>query len=333
MGFINNLTREIKEYDKFNMLDVIRKFPRQIIEAYNLARGLVVKPGNNILFCGMGGSGICGEIASLLSTKPSYALHDYKIPSWVDNQTNVFISSYSGNTEETISCFKQSMSKTKEVVVITSNGRLEKLAKSYRKLLISIPKGLQPRNSIAYLTIPMLRIMQNSNLGRNITDDLKKGLSTLKHIEKKALDILKNFEEDATPIIYGTQELSVIAYRWRTQFNENCKIIALSHALPEANHNEIEAFENIKFKAHLFLLSSKTDPVRIRKRVSLTKRYAKRSGLRVTHIELGGGLLSRMILAIHLGDFITYYHALRLKVDPTPVNVIERFKKDMGFSL
>ena len=323
---------KVKLVDSSNMIKLIRGFPEQVITAWRLGEGLVVKHCEKIVFCGMGGSGISGDILTMLVDKPSASVHDYDLPRWVDSNTCVVVSSYSGNTEEAISCFKQAVRQDCELVVVTSNGRLEKLAKTYRKLLVTIPKGFQPRSAIAFLMLPVLRILYNSGL---VDKELsfKKALKILKSVEGKALTIMSRFDVDALPIIYGTGFLKPIAYRWRTQFNENAKVLAISHALPECNHNELEALQSLNIKKHLFLLSSKLDSVRVKKRLTLTKKYARKAGITITHLEFPRDVLASILPAIHLGDFITYYHAVRLGVNPSPVQVIESFKKDMGFSL
>ena len=133
-----------------------------------------------------------------------------------------------------------------------------------------------------------------------------------------------------TPLVYADQTFYPVAYRWKTQFNENAKTTAFSHAFSEMNHNELVAFSNRTGMYHAFFLSTDKEHRRIAKRISLAKDILQKKGVSVTEINIKGPLLKQMFTTILLGDITSYFLALRYETDPTPVPLIEQFKKDLG---
>ncbi|GIU69646.1 MAG: hypothetical protein KatS3mg002_0882 [Candidatus Woesearchaeota archaeon] len=160
-------------YDKNNLIDVIDSFPEQIMEAYEYS--LNIKISNfpeSIFICGMGGSGIAGKILEQYTASaglkiPVYCVNDYEIPSFCKSNSLFIICSYSGNTEESISCYKQAIKLSdnmQRIIVVASDGKLKEYAENNKNSLIVLPKGLQPRNAIAYLFFPILKVLEKNNL-------------------------------------------------------------------------------------------------------------------------------------------------------------------------
>ncbi len=318
--------------DKSNMLEVLDNFPQQCKDALALPKGITVKGEvTSIVICGMGGSAIGGDLLQTYcsNTKlPVFVSRDYKVQEFVDNYTLVFTVSYSGNTEETLSSFHDAKTKNAQIIAVTSGGELSKAAEK----IIKIPSGLQPRAAIGYLFFPMLGVLYNSNLIDVKNTDLNEMLALLnkkEEIKNKAEELAKKIQ-GKTPLIYSSELLKPVAYRWQTQINENAKYPAFHSAFSEMNHNEINAFramERSKFLA--ILLKDEKDNTKIKRRMEICKQIMEKN-IDVEEVNVkGSSLLARMFYTIYLGDYTSYYLALRERVDPTPVAVIEWLKKQL----
>ena len=319
--------------DKSNYLGVLENFPKQCREAMLLPKGEVIKgEATNILVCGMGGSAIGGDLLKsyLTSTEiPVFVNRDYNIPNFVDEHTLVFAVSYSGNTEETISAFKKAKERNANVWAVTTGGKLAGMCN--KKILI--PAGYQPRAALGYLFFPMLGLLNNSGMVNVSNSELNEMLALLKDTEsfkEKAQELAKKIR-GKMPIIYSSGLFEPVAYRWRTQINENAKLPAMHHVFPEMNHNEINAFMNMRrenFAA--IIIRDEGDDERVKRRMDITRDIIGRTvDVEEVHTK-GSSLLARMFYAIHLGDFTSYYLAIDNRVDPTPVGVIEHLKKELG---
>jgi glucose/mannose-6-phosphate isomerase len=314
------------------MLQVIKDFPKQCREALSLPKGISVSGEiNNIVVTGMGGSAIGGDLikAYLKDTNiPVYVNRDYKVPNFVNENSLVFAVSYSGNTEETLSALNDTKNKNAKIIGITSGG---KLADECNKV-IQIPSGLQPRAALGYLFFPMLGILHNTNIIRVKNDELNEMVDILKQTDKfdGIGEALAKKLEGKIPIIYASQDLGAIALRWKTQINENAKMPAFYNVFSEMNHNEIAGYKGMDRKFIAIIIRDKYDNERIRKRMDVCRDIM---GVTADVEEVqteGEGLLARMFSAIHLADFVSYYLALRNRVDPSPVEVIEDMKRKIA---
>ncbi len=319
--------------DKKNMIEVLDNFPIQCREALTLAKGITVHGEvTSIVVCGMGGSAIGGDLlkAYTNNTKlPVFINRNYNVPEWVDEYTLVFVVSYSGNTEETISSFHDAQKKNAKIIGITSGG---KLAEECNKKII-IPSGLQPRCALGYLFFPMLGVLYNSNLIEVKNPDLNEMLALLKDKEKtkEYAEKLAKKIQGKLPIIYSSELLKPVAYRWQTQINENAKYPAYHSVFPEMNHNEINAFRGMQRDRFIaIMLRDEKDHPRIKKRMDVCAEIMEeRIDVEEVFVR-GDSLLARMFSTIQLGDYTSYYLALRERVDPTPVEVIEWLKKKLN---
>lgn len=321
--------------DKSDMLGVLRSFRHQCQEGWEL--GNTVKLARTffdaIFVVGMGGSALPGDILKSVVplSIPVHVIKDYTVPSYLSKDSLVFVISYSGNTEETLSALEEVLKKKATVVVITSGGTLEKIATQKKLPLITVPGGLSPRAAWGYQLFPLFRIL----------DTLK--LATLRRDVNDAFDVLDphSVEDDAQdyakhlkgkiPLIYTSAKLYAVGYKWKISLNENAKIPAFSNVFPEFNHNEINAFGGLKFPFHAFFLEDAEDHPRIKKRMNAVRKIAEKAGVEVTHIVSGGHcLLARALWLISLGDFVSYYVALAYRRDPTPVPVIEDLKGQLA---
>lgn len=319
--------------DPSNYLGFLENFPQQCREALTLPKGMAVSGKvDRIVVCGVGGSAIGGDLLKAYmgrSKMPVCVCRSYELPKFVDEKTLVFCISYSGDTEETLSCFRQALEKKANVWTISSNGELA--AASSRN--IKVPSGLPPRAALGYLFFPMLGLLYNSSLAEVANTDLNEMLSVLKDTEaykKEGNDLSKKFE-GKIPIFYSSIEMGPTAYRWKTQINENAKQAAFFHAFPEMSHNEIVGYKSMSRSLYQpVLLRDKQDNERIKKRMDIFKELvSSRVNVEEVHSK-GNGLLARMFSLIYLGDFASYYLAIRNRVDPMPVEIIDELKRRMA---
>ncbi len=279
----------------------------------------------NVVLAGMGGSGIAGKIfQELYSKMPVYTIDDYNVPDFVSEKSLFIAISYSGNTEETLSALEFAKKRGAKSVAITSGGRLEALADE----VVRIPKGLQPRSALGYMLMPLVRAF-----GAFTEADIGEARETLKGIDEE------NASERALageigrgryiPVIYGLAPYKSVAYRWKTQFNENAKVIAYSSSFPELNHNDTMALRDTYRKDEFYFLVLANNRRReVLRRIPITERI---TGTRFKVIEAEGhSELSRMFGLVHRGDYITYHLAVLINKDPVDVSCIEELKKALA---
>lgn len=324
------------KYDKKNVLEWMRKFPDQCIEAVYWARKFKAKKRKieKIVACGMGGSGIGSAIARNLLKKelkvPFETFNSYELPAYVDSKTLVLCVSFSGNTEETIECFKQAKKKKACIVSIATGAKLAKIA---GKNLILIPGAPQPRMGLAYLCLPIIIVLEKMGLIENKNLELNEMVFLLKkeqkNIEQKAKELAVAMQHKL-PIIYAPEEMQAISYRFRTELNENSKQLALNHFLPEQNHNEINArFGPSKNSREIFTLRYEGESKKIAKRFAIMKKLMG-PNFKITEISLKGkSLIAATFYALQLAALTSYYLALLNKADPEQAPLIKVLKKDL----
>lgn len=316
--------------DDSSMLKVIEDFPKQCRTALELAKGMTVQGKvDKIVVAGMGGSAVGGDLLKTYmhdSKIPVFVVRDYSAPNFVDENTLFFAVSYSGNTEETLSAYEQAVRKKAKIVAVTSNGQLGSSAKK----VIKVPPGLQPRAALGYLFFPVLGVLNNSGIVDVKGDEVEEMLGIIKKTEDFRVfgERLAKKLYGKTPIVYSSSLFGPVAYRWKTQFNENSKSPAFNHSFAELNHNEIVGYQLMnKNEWAAIFIRDENDHERIKLRMDITKEILS-SRVDVEEIfTRGEGMLARIFSGIYYGDFASYYLALANKVDPTPVNVIENLKK------
>ncbi len=305
MDFIDEL-KNLKEQIKFN-----QKF--NITSEYD-----------NIVISGMGGSGIVGDIfQEKFSKKPVITVGDYGIPEFVNERT-VFIGiSYSGNTEETLNNVDEAMKKNAHVYAITSGGKLADRVKNS----IIIPSGLQPRSALGYMLMPLF------NTFDPVDDDIiKKTYDILDSMDKNhdemRREALKIYENSYIPIIFGSRPFKSVAYRWKTQFNENSKTFAFYNYFPELNHNDTmplkKAYRRAEYRYYVF----NSDNLRIQRRIEITQEITGESFNIITAPT--NEYFEKLFYLIHYADYLTYELALVREVDPTDVSTIEELKSKLS---
>ena len=318
--------------DNSNMLKVIEDFPQQCKTAMELPKGMAVSGKiDKIVVAGMGGSAVSGDLLKTFmhdSKIPVFVVRDYKVPNFVDEKTLFFAVSYSGNTEETLSAFEDASRKNAKIIAVTGGGQLGAMAKK----VIKIPGGLQPRSALGYLFFPVLGVLSNSGIIDVKNNELEELFSILSKADefKAAGERLAKKIQNKIPIVYSSELFGAVAYRWKTQLNENSKVAAFHHVFAEMNHNELVGYQSMNKNDFISIfIRDKFDSERIKKRMDITKEIIS-SKVDVEEIfTRGEHLLSRIFSGVYCGDFASYYLALANKIDPTPVTVIENLKKKL----
>lgn len=307
------------------MLDTVKKFPEQAEESLKLKLDFEFEGIKNVAVAGMGGSAISGDILKHFSKIPFFVLRDYEIPPFIDENTLFIAISYSGNTEETLTCFEKAIKKCK-TLAITSGGKLSEMAENK----IIIPSGMQPRAAIAYLLFPLAKLLSKMNVLSqiNIEEAIYLIKSNRNQIEKVAEKIAHEIE--GIPIIYGHGFASAIARRWHQQLNENAKMPSFSFCLPECNHNELEAWERKLGNFTCIFLRNRNEDGRIKKRFDFMKKIYKEKAKVVEVFSVGKNDFSRAVSLLYTGDLVSIYKSIIDNIDAEPVNLISKLKEELS---
>jgi glucose/mannose-6-phosphate isomerase len=275
---------------------------------------------------------------------PFAVSRSYALPSYVGRKTLVVVSSYSGNTEETLSSYRDAIRRKARVLCITTGGEVERLARKHKHAFIKVPQGLQPRAALGYSFFPLLIALARLGFIRSQGRDIKETLSGLKFRSQIYRDPrnpgnhplkVASHLHGRLPIFYSASDhLESVNVRWRGQVNENAKQLAFGNVLPEMNHNEIVGWkvnrELMKKLTVVFLRDRGTHP-RVQLREEITKRIVRTYASDVLEVRSEGrSLLARIISLVYLGDWMSYYLAILNKQNPTPVKVIEYLKNELA---
>ena len=324
---------------KNNILD----FPKQFSVGINAAKNLkIAQKFGGVCVCGMGGSALPGNVLELFLKQkninvPLILCRDYDLPAQVKKDWLIVCVSYSGNTEETISCLIQAKKKNLKIAAIASGGKLKTLSNKHNIPCALIPKGLQPRMALGYQFSALIQLLENAGIIKHGSKEilsLEKKLESKKW-EKQGKKLAKKLI-NKTPVIYASSNLKTLARIWKIKFNENSKTPAFWNYFPELNHNEMAGFENnfqfsiFNFQFYFIIIEDKNDHPRIKKRMNLTAQLLKQQGLKGETIKLKGkSLMEKFFSNVLFSEWTSYYLALEYKIDPEPVKLVEKLKKQM----
>lgn len=336
----------IAQKDAADALGLAAATPAQLRHNFSVPKTTPSAPIHNIVLAGMGGSALQAELASVFPelSVPFVICRDYTLPSFVNENTLVIASSYSGNTEETLSALAEARSKGATIVVMSGGGTLKEEAIAAGELFVEIPKAVQPRMAVFYAYRALVEILiayglaDDSALAQLETtaDHLEKAIEAWKKEVPTTENPAKQLAQDCvgkTLIIYASNQMKAAAYKWKISANENAKNTAWCNALPEFNHNEFIGWSShpVEKPFAVIDLVSSFDHPRIRQRFELTDRLL--SGMRphATTIEARGETpLEQLLYLVLFGDFVTLYMGILNGLDPSPVELVERFKKELG---
>ncbi len=335
-----------KNHDPDDMFTAIYNFPDQIIDAIRIGAGITLKNDypeiKNIVVAGMGGSAIGGDVSHMLIadelTVPFNVIRGYRLPDWVNSDTLIICSSYSGNTEETLAVYAMARKCGAQICGITTGGVLGKQLDNDSLDKISIIPGLQPRAALAYSFVTILYLLNKIGI---ISSGFQALLQESVDLIKSKREIYSGSDNNPTlelarkiaphlPIIYGeTGTTAVVANRWCGQLSENSKMLAYSNELPEMNHNEIVGWNNnpdLLKRLTVIWLEDEDDHPRVKLRQKNSRELIQDYCLQEVISVTGDSRFSRLLHLIHFGDWLSYWCALEHKTDPTPVEKIMLLK-------
>lgn len=322
------------------MDQLITNFSKHLSQALDIAKETTFKTPNksfnNVLICGLGGSGIGGTIVSQLvsssSTCPIVVNKNYAIPNFVDETTLVLFCSYSGNTEETIAMYEAAKSKGAEIVIISSGGKFIEAAKANSHNFIQIPGGFPPRAAFGLSFPQIIQVLAYYQIiPSNLRDEIYTAIELIDKEEDSIKLEAKTIAEkliNKTPIIYADASMDGVATRFRQQINENGKMLCWHHVIPEMNHNELVGWTERNDNLVVILLRNSLDYSRNQKRMDYNKEtiFSKYTSNIIEVHSKGESLLANFIYHIHLEDWISYYIADIKKIDAVEVDVITGLK-------
>ncbi len=290
-----------------------------------------------VVFAGMGGSAVGGELLRGLIAHdcpvPITRVRGFGIPSWAGPGTLVVCVSYSGGTAETLACARQAHRQGASILAIGSGGTLRELAGEWGVPFASVPGGLQPRAALGYLFGAVASAFGRAGLAaEGLAEEAAAGAELA---DAEAAAELGAQLADTVPLVYGAGPLAVVAYRWKTQLNENAKMHAFSHAFPEAGHNEIVGWEGASVArfAAVFLRDSR-DGADSRRMMDVTADLIRGDAALMVDVEARGDTAAaRAFSLVAHGDWVSYHAALSRGVDPTPVQRLVALKSRLAAEL
>ena len=354
-------SQTLRRVDKGNMLGLClrtNEFCKEAIkhaQRFRLPRTVQVskslrisygKP-KNVVVVGMGGSAIGGDLLHdwLLDRIfiPVEVCRDYALPAYANGETLVFIVSYSGETEETLSALLDAVKRKCMIVAIASGGSLISFARRLHLPYMTAPSGLQPRVAVPYLFFPLVITMEKMGLVRGIETELNEVIKVLKTLAKENSPDVPQQNNPAKklawdlratiPVVYGFRQYRSVAVRFKSELNENSKIPAKWEVFPELNHNDVvgwEASEALVKRFTVVLIRDKDEPPEIRNRIKATKKLVLTKVRKTLEVHaVGESSLAKMFSVLFLGDLTSVYLAILLGVDPAPVKIITAMKKEM----
>lgn len=338
----------ISQRDPQDYLGFAAKQPKQLAHDFGIATSgkSPTRPIANVVFTGMGGSSLVAEFVPTWPTlKVPYVISKtYTLPAFVNKDTLVIAASYSGNTEETLSALEEAHAKGAHIAVITHGGKLAERAPEVADITAIIPECPQPRAGVFYMYRALVEVLEAVKLiPESSVATLQKLVAPLEAAVAGWLPTVPEATNPAkqlaqkmvgkTPIIYAGPQMFPAAYKWKIDVNENAKNTAWCGALPEFNHNEFIGWSSHPVEkpfAVIDLLSTFEHP-RVQKRFAVSDRLL--SGMRPASINVeakGGSALEHVLYLALLGDFATTYMGLLNGVNPTPVALVEKFKKELA---
>jgi glucose/mannose-6-phosphate isomerase len=347
--FLDNVDK-IRVVDKSGMLNFSVNAAEHYREATKNAERIIInypKP-SNIVVAGLGGSAIGGDLlkdwAKNQLSIPIEVSREYHLPAYANKKTLVFITSYSGDTEETLSSLLDALKRKCMIYCISSGGALLKYAQKHKLPHLQVPSGMPPRGALPYMLLPLLVYMEKAGLVKSIKEELNETFILLEKIsedngpakpanENFAKGLAQNIGE-STPVIYGFGYYRSVAQRFKQQFNENSKSAAKWEFFPELDHNEIVGWEGRGEQCKwysIILIRDVDEPAEIESRIEATKQIMERRGLIIVDLEVQGkSPLAKMLSTVVVGDFTSVYLSVLHGEDPTPVKTITTLKNTLA---
>ena len=338
--------------DPQGMLACIRGLPAQCRAAWQEAQDLQLPDDywdiDKVVILGMGGSAIAGDLLrSLVNLESPIAMlshRNYDLPLMVDSKTLLIASSYSGNTEETLSAFKTGLGTGAKKAVITGGGKLLDIARANGVPTFVFHYKGEPRAALGYSLMPLLAVAQKTGIVADKSEDVDETIAVMEGLAARinetvplAQNPAKQLAErlyERLPVIYGAGILTEVAHRWKGQLNESSKVWCFYEELPEANHNALVGYglpKEIASRAFVVFLRAASLHDRILLRYDLTRAALKDAGVESTTVNAeGGSHLAQLMSTVLFGDWVSLYLAILNGVAPAPTAPIDTLKKQLG---
>ena len=344
---------DIRRIDQSGMYDLVKAFPIQWKEGREIAERAAIDirmdTCRQVVIVGMGGSAIAGDIVRCYtldqSPVPISVVRNYALPASVDEHTLVIASSFSGNTEETLSAFQQALERRASILCIASGGLLGELAGKHGLSFIRIPGGMPPRAALGYSLSVLFTVAQRLGLAQLDAAAWNESIQVLESqtntysdptTDHKAIQIASHLVS-RFPFVYSSAGLlEAVNVRWRGQMQENGKKLAAGNVFPELNHNEIMGWESangttIHGNLGVVVLRDREDSDRVQHRMKVTRGLLSARAGSWEEVESSGEhRLARLVSMINLGDWVSLYLAYMREVDPTPIGLIDRLKEELA---
>jgi glucose/mannose-6-phosphate isomerase len=324
------------------MKELVESFTKQLQNALEIADKAVLSAKSNIsnvIVTGLGGSGIGGTILSELVNDfcpvPVIVNKDYFLPSFANQNTLLIVSSYSGNTEETVQVMQEAISKNVQITCVTSGGKVLELSRQHMFDVIEIPGGNPPRSCIGYSLVQLIKIFTHHHLApSSLFEDLKQSILLLTQEKEKIKQDAKLIAEkmaNKIAVLYSLGSCEGVSVRFRQQINENSKALCWHHVFPEMNHNELVGWTEENKNLVVVTFHTSYDYNRTKKRYEVCKPLFQKYANEVIDISaIGKSKLEQFMYLIHIGDWISCYIADIKGIDPVEVNVIDHLKKELS---
>ncbi|MDP1629689.1 MAG: bifunctional phosphoglucose/phosphomannose isomerase [bacterium] len=337
----------VKIIDKSNLRQVILDFPKQFVPGLKAAENIFIKtPIDKIVICGMGGSALAGALLKMILTHhpaqigaktPEIVIwRNYGLPANLGPNTLVIAVSYSGNTEETLSSYREALNKGLKTISIASDGKLEEMARKNKTLFVKIPAtGIPPRSALGYIFGGLARIFANLKfVSLKTVKDIEEAAEELNpaRLENQGKKLAKKIQGKIL-LIYASEKWDELAHNWKIKFNENSKIPAFFNVFPELHHNEMNMLDprqNLK-NFHAVIIEDENENLRVGEGIKIFITFLKKQKVPASTVNLkGNNIFEKIFSNLLLADWTTYWTGIFRGLDPAPTKIIEEFKKQMA---
>lgn len=325
------------------MKEHVETFIQKLVEGISIGEKAKLTSHNkeikNILIAGLGGSGIGGTVVAQILEHdlkvPVTVCKDYFLPAFVNENTLLIISSYSGNTEETVQVLATALALNPKIVCITAGGKVLEIAKQNNLDHIIIPNGMPPRSCFAYSFTQLFYVLKGMNLIGNafeaqLVNTLKLLNAETENIKTEAKLLADNLF-GKLPVIYSAANYEGVCVRFRQQINENSKMLCWHAALPEMNHNEIVGWVEKNENLAVVFFRNDDDFYRTQKRMDFLSEVAGNCTPYVYNVwSKGSSPLERTFYLVLFGDWVSVYLGELKNIDASEVKVIDRLKQTLS---
>lgn len=325
------------------MRNLIVQFPDEVKDALQIAAQAQINVSGaairNVVITGLGGSGIGGSItAALLADElkvPVLVNKSYHLPAFANQNTLLLVSSYSGNTEETVSVMQQAIEKGVQIICVSSGGKVLGLAQAHNLSFIQIPAGRPPRASLGYSLVQQLAIF--TRLGfcsdkwmegmKQIPAFIQKHQAQIDEMSAEHAEQIKN----SIPVLYSEDSLEPMMIRWKQQLNENSKMLCWHNVYPEMNHNELVGWRQSYTDLSLHLISTGDEITAVKKRMQLNMPIYEKYTSEIVKVQAqGNNKLEKWMWLLHYGDWLSLHLAEKRGYDPMEIDVLIKLKEDLA---